>query len=120
MRASDLERFKTRLFGMRAQLIRDVQRIEEAIQEDVRTPGELSTVPTHNADFDAEGIDADIALAQNEESILEAVEEALERIEEGKFGICQQCGSPIPNERLEAIPYSAFCIRCASEQEKRA
>ena len=119
MRKRDLEKFRPRLFEMRAELIHEVQRIEEAIQEDLQTPGDISHLPTHNADSDAEGIDAQIALAQNEEGILEAVEEALERFEAGTFGQCEQCHQPISDERLEAIPYSPYCIQCAQQLEQR-
>lgn len=119
MRKRDLEKFKSRLFEMRAQLIHEVQQIEEAIQDDVQSPGDISHLPTHNADFDAEGIDAQIALAQNEEGILEAVEGALERIEAGSFGECERCHREISDERLEAIPYSPYCIQCAQQLEQR-
>ena len=118
MRSSDLKTYKARLFGMRSQLIREVNRIEEAIQEDVQTPGDISHVPTHNADFDAEGIDVDIALAKNEEGILEAVEAALERIEQKKFGRCEDCGAEISKQRLDAIPYTPHCISCAQQREQ--
>ena len=118
MRSSDLKAYTARLFDMRSQLIREVNRIEEAIQEDVQTPGDITHVPTHNADFDAEGIDVDIALAKNEEGILEAVEAALERLEQNKFGRCEECGAEISKQRLEAIPYTPCCIKCAQQREQ--
>ena len=118
MRASDLEKLRARLFDMRTQLIREVQQIEEALQEDVQAPGEISHVPTHNADFDVEGIDVEIALAKNEEGILEQVEAALERFEKGTYGRCENCNAEIPRQRLDAIPYTPHCINCAQEQEQ--
>ena len=118
MRPGDLEKIKTRLFDMRTQLIREVQHIEEAIQEDVQAPGEISHLPTHNADFAAEGIDVEIALAKNEEGILEMVEASLERLEQGTYGHCQNCDKEIPRARLDAIPYTPYCINCAQQLEQ--
>jgi len=44
------------------------------------------------------------------------VERALEKLDEGTYGVCDACGSPITPERLEAIPWTALCVRCASER----
>ncbi|WP_176086836.1 TraR/DksA C4-type zinc finger protein [Martelella sp. HB161492] len=46
---------------------------------------------------------------------MRAIDAALERIEEGTFGICVNCGKPISSERLEAVPYTPFCKKCAAE-----
>ena len=70
-------------------------------------------MPTHPADVDVEGLDAAIGIAQNEESLLEQVEGAIERIEAGTYGVCQQCGHTIDTERLQAVPYTSGCIDCA-------
>jgi DnaK suppressor protein len=43
----------------------------------------------------------------------------LERIEEGTYGQCEECGTKIPKTRLAAIPYATLCVRCAQEQEQR-
>lgn len=49
-------------------------------------------------------------------SQVEAYETALERLEAGGYGICQNCGNPINPERLEAIPLATLCIQCASKK----
>ena len=59
--------------------------------------GEISGYPTHLADADEEGLDKDIAIAQNEEGILELVDEAPNRIDDGTYGKCEECGEPIPS-----------------------
>src|SRR5438876_11916550 len=117
MRKVDVETYKSRLIEMRKRLTAEVGQIEQAINEDVMAPGELSHVPTHNADVDSGGVDRNIALAQNEEEILQAVEEALERIEEGTFGRCQECDAEIAVKRLDALPYTAYCVNCARKVE---
>ena len=54
------------------------------------------------------------SLLENEEQILEEIASALERIEQGNFGRCEECQREIPKARLEAIPYARYCVDCAS------
>ena len=114
MDAQRLERYKTRLLDLRARLIPTVQSIERSIVEDVRAPGDVSNAPTHLATEDEEGVEEHITLAQNEQGLLEEVEAALERIEQGTFGRCENCGQEIGDERLDALPFTGYCIRCAT------
>jgi RNA polymerase-binding protein DksA len=104
------------LLGLRKRLTRDVEMAEEALRDDVVSPGELSNLHTHPADQSVDGMDKQIAIAQNEEHLLEEVEAALERIEQGTYGTCLNCGRKIARERLEAIPYTPLCIDCARLQ----
>ena len=120
MDRSELERYKVRLFEMRAELTNTVNDIETAIRETVVAPGDVSTLPTHPANFDSEGLDRNVALAQNEAQVLEQVEASLERIEAGSFGKCAECGEEIPRERLDALPYTPHCVHCAERQESGA
>lgn len=48
---------------------------------------------------------------------LRLIEDALERIEQGDYGLCTECGKQINDNRLKAIPYAAWCIDCASAKE---
>ena len=95
---------------MRKRLLREVDSSEAALREDVVKPGDITSVPTHPADQDVEGLDSEIAISQNEELLLEEVEQAIERIRVGTYGICQQCGRTIDAERLQVVPYAARCI----------
>jgi DnaK suppressor protein len=45
----------------------------------------------------------------------ERVKEAITRIDKGEYGICELCGEPIRQERLQAVPYSSMCVKCASQ-----
>ena len=49
---------------------------------------------------------------------IEMIKQAITRIDHGQYGICQVCGEPISRERLEALPYSNMCIKCASKAER--
>ena len=105
--------FELQLIELRKRLLREVGSDEEALREDVVKPGDITSVATHPADQDVEGLDSEIAISQNEEMLLEQVEAALERIRAGRYGVCKQCGSTIDAERLQAVPYTACCIDCA-------
>ena len=48
----------------------------------------------------------------------EMIKQAIARIDSGQYGICQVCGEPISKKRLEALPYSNMCIKCASKAER--
>lgn len=60
----------------------------------------------------------DYSLEENSEHVLRAIDGALQRIEDGTFGICESCGQPISEERLEAIPYATQCIDCRRKGER--
>ncbi|MBI3839943.1 MAG: TraR/DksA C4-type zinc finger protein [Planctomycetia bacterium] len=107
--------YKPRLLELRRRLMREVNMAEEALREDLMAPGEVSTMPTHPADVANEGVDEEISIAQNEERMLEDVEAALERIEDGTYGNCQNCGREIPKRRLQALPHTPWCIGCARQ-----
>ena len=60
-----------------------------------------------------------LVLRERGRSKLKAIDEALERIEDGTFGFCEDCGEKIPLRRLEVMPFATTCRDCKSEQEKR-
>ena len=57
-----------------------------------------------------------LKLKQTDAKILQAIEEALYRMERGTYGICRDCGEPIAPARLEAIPWTRVCIACKQKQ----
>lgn len=74
--------------------------------------GELSNYDNHPGDLGTEMYERgkDIALHENAEHQLTDINEALARMESGEYGICRVCGQPIPHERLEAVPTTAYCV----------
>ena len=58
-----------------------------------------------------------LRLRQTDAKILQAIEEALERIEKGTYGVCRDCGEPIAGARLNAIPWTRVCIHCKEKQK---
>ena len=57
-----------------------------------------------------------LKLKQTDAKILQAIEEALLRIEKGTYGVCRDCGEPIAETRLQAIPWTRVCITCKEKQ----
>ena len=57
-----------------------------------------------------------LKLKQTDAKILQAIEEALYRMDKGNYGICRDCGDPIAAARLEAIPWTRVCIACKQKQ----
>jgi DnaK suppressor protein len=68
----------------------------------------------HMADDASEAFEQakDMALRQNAEQLLAKVTDALERFEEGTYGVCERCGADIDPARLKALPYATLCLRC--------
>ncbi|MGH3048103.1 MAG: TraR/DksA family transcriptional regulator, partial [Gaiellaceae bacterium] len=81
---------------------------------------EEETYDNHLADSATATLNREIdyTLEENSEHVLSSIDEALLRIENGTYGICVRCGSPIAEERLEAIPYATRCIDCQRLAER--
>ena len=61
----------------------------------------------------------DFALEENFKDMIEQIDEALRKIEEGSYGRCDRCDAPINPDRLRAIPYATLCINCQETLERR-
>ncbi|MDB5103789.1 MAG: polymerase-binding protein DksA [Fibrobacteres bacterium] len=84
--------------------------------------GDLSSHAYHLADHATETQDREQAfhMASREGKYLFYIEEALDRVRNGTFGVCKKCGKLIPKPRLEAVPTAKMCIDCKTKQEKAA
>jgi DnaK suppressor protein len=84
--------------------------------------GDLSSHAYHLADHATETQDREQAfhMASREGKYLFYIEEALDRVRNGTFGVCKKCGKIIPKARLEAVPTAKMCIECKSAQERAA
>ncbi len=121
MNKKKVARFKKRLLEERGVLLRQFHELEEgnlaSSQSDI----------TGEVGFDEEYADSgtftfererDLSLYNNIKDLLEKVDTALEKIEAGTYGICDDCDEPIPEERLEALPHATLCIQCKKKEEK--
>ena len=75
----------------------------------------------HMADVATDMYDREFSLnlASNDRELLQKVNFALQRIEEGGFGLCNECKNPIAVARLKAIPYAQTCLKCQEKLESR-
>lgn len=84
---------------------------------------ELSSYDQHQADVGTETFDRekDLTILDSVEGELADVEHALERLDAGTYGTCEACGEPIPDDRLEALPATRFCLydQASAERERR-
>lgn len=114
--------FKEKLLQLRARLRGDVSAMADATLNRTRTEssGDLSSMPIHMADLGSDNFEQEftLSLMENDEGTLELIEQALERIEAGTYGSCTECDGRIPKARLNAIPYTPHCIKCASEHQR--
>jgi RNA polymerase-binding transcription factor DksA len=113
--------YKELLLAIRARLRGDVNAMADGALRKTRLEGagDLSSMPIHMADVGTDAFEQEftLTLMETEEDTLGQVESALERIEDGAYGMCVECGAKIPKARLNAIPYASHCIRCAAAAE---
>ena len=116
--STEIEEFKAMLLAKLNELLGNVFSMEyETLHQDTT---DLSRLPFHMADLGTDSYDQEftLGLMDSERKLLEQVNEALQRIEEGTYGICEGSGEPISKERLEAIPWTRYCVTCADLLEK--
>lgn len=112
---SEMEQFRELLLRKRSRLSGDLNLMHgEALRA---TDDDVST--DHMADYGSDRYEQDftLGLIENEEEIVRHIDEALDRIESGEYGICVQCGNEIGVPRLQAIPHVRFCIECQRSSE---
>jgi DnaK suppressor protein len=76
-------------------------------------------------ELDGDGVPAssygqEQALTESLDARLATIDEALERLDEGTYGICSECKAEIPPRRLQALPFALLCVNCQSIEDKRA
>ena len=95
---------------------------DEACRKGTDAAGDQSTVPLHPADVatDLQQQDMSLAFMESENVRLQDIEDALERLRDDRFGLCEECDREIAVERLRAIPYAPLCVECQRRQEEEA
>lgn len=116
------EYFRNRIQKERDELKRLIEGIEETGTDmsQRESTGELSLYDNHPADVGSEVYERskDLALKNDAEFKLKAIEDALSKMRAGRYGLCDECGGEIPLDRLEAIPYTTMCRLCKSKEEE--
>ena len=117
MKKAESKVYKEQLLAMRARLRGDVAAMADAALS--TESNDLSSMPIHMADLGSDNFEQEftLSLMESEEDTLEQIEAALERIEDRVYGLCVECATKIPKTRLNAIPYTPYCIKCATRIE---
>src|SRR6059036_1522967 len=116
MRKAFLKKARETLQEMREQLLRNVQAELHEGREQSKDEG----MDTYDLASDARDREINFILTDREREKLQAIDEALARVGEGSYGVCESCESDIAEGRLEALPFTRLCISCQAEREKEA
>lgn len=121
MKKAEMKVYKEQLLSLRARLRGDVNGMADAALRKTRSEanGDLSSMPIHMADIGSDNFEQEftLGLMEADEDTLDSIDVALERIQDGSYGACIQCEGVISKTRLNAIPYTPVCIKCAELQE---
>ena len=114
MNKKKLAKFRSQLESIRSELLGDVEKSNQNIRSG--ETGQIADISddaarTYNLQLEGE-------LGKQEWQRLKQVDMAIKKIEEGEYGVCGQCEEPIPEARLQVVPFTEFCTNCLSEMEK--
>jgi DnaK suppressor protein len=120
MKKTEMLAFKEKLHAIRARLRGDVSTMAQvALRKSGMEGSDNAGMPIHMAELGSDNFEQEftISLMETDEDMLGMIEAALDRISEGNFGQCVQCDGQIAKARLNAIPYTPVCIKCAEAAE---
>lgn len=114
-----LDQYKKNLLRLKESFVRDIDNMSKNPGSQNGDSGDVSGHVLHIADVATDMYDREfnLELASNEREVLYKIDQALKRIEDKSFGACIECGKPIPQVRLNAIPYAETCLKCQEKLE---
>ena len=116
MRKNILKHFQSILENIRTEIVGDVEKAHHKINgNEAEQMADISDDAARSYGRKLQG-----DLEEHEWVKLQQVEAALKKVEDGKYGTCEQCGHKILETRLEIMPYTEFCMQCLSEIEKHS
>ena len=111
----DTSTYKEALVKKRTEILSGgggVKPLQETMSDVNSRQGDLADQASGNNE-----VHIQLKLKQTDAKILQAIEEALQRVEAGTYGLCRDCGQPIADARLDAIPWTRVCITCKEKQK---
>jgi len=114
MNQADIEAFREILKKMRQEILEQ----GEDTLEDMTEEREIYADPADRASAESDRAFT-LRLRDRDRKLIRKIDEALDRIEEGTYGICEDCGEDISRARLKARPVTTLCIKCKSRQEQK-
>jgi len=118
---TDIKKLRQLLLDYRAALVGDLNHLEDNALSSRRE--DAATLDISNfADLGTDNFEKDltIGLIENSEETIREIDAALDRIEDGTYGICEESGDPVGKGRLQAIPWARLCIECQRKAEEEA
>jgi len=108
----DVQNYKDALLKKRVEILGTggIKPLQASMENNTRQ-GDMADQASGNNE-----VHIQLKLKQTDAKILQAIEEALERIQKGTYGVCRDCGEPIAEARLNAIPWTRVCITCKAKQ----
>jgi len=116
MRKTVLKAAREKLQEMRRQVLRE---LGEDLKEG-REGGKQEGMDTYDLASEERDREISFILTDREREKVQAIQDALDRVENGTYGICESCDSEIAPARLSAMPFTRLCVNCQAEQEKEA
>jgi DnaK suppressor protein len=109
------EEIKEILFKMKEEIIDEIR---EKIKSDSKKDSKEDVGDIYDLASIERDRELDLLISDRDKEKLEEIEDALDRIDDGTYGVCEKCGAKIPKERLKIMPFALFCVSCKSELEK--
>ena len=118
----DLTEYKKLITKRKNEIMDAIDRIsEDTLKKSQKdASGDISGYTFHMADVATDNYDREfsLGLASNDRQSLYELDDALKRIEEGTFGVCEECKSSLTKARLKALPHARLCLNCQQKREK--
>lgn len=115
--------FKRLVLKMKDELLDGIKHISDDTlkKSQKEASGDISGYSYHMADVATDTYDREfsLGLASQERKLLYELEDALKKIGEGTFGVCEECKILIAKNRLKAVPYARLCVKCQEKREKK-
>ena len=118
----ELDEYKKLILKRKDELSDAIEHISEDTKKSQKeASGDISGYSFHMADVATDNYDREFSMGivSSERKQLAELNDALKRIEDGSYGICQDCKDPIPQARLKAVPFARLCVKCQEKRDKR-
>jgi len=123
MNKKRLEYFKDLLMDKRSDVLQRIDHLREVALESnyKETSGDHSGYTSHMADQGTDAMEREKAFLflSREEKYLQQIDQALQLIELGEYGVCRVCGKPIDEKRMEVVPTTRICVPCKQSEAKK-
>lgn len=118
----DLKKYEALLLQKKKEMLQEMGIVGDSFGTSPKeASGDLSSYSYHMADQGTDTMDREMAFAMASKSgrLLYHIDQALMRIKDGSYGVCQSCSKLISAARLEAVPHARLCIACKSAEEEK-